>query len=155
MAANMLNELYTLCEKLGDTMAEINIKLKNSKGALSATDIDYVDKMTHAIKCIKTVIAMEEAYDDDYSEDYGSNYGGRSMRSYDDRGNRSNARGRQNARRDSRGRYSRDEYSERGYSRGMAKDEMVDELRDLMKQTDDDRMRQEIHSFISKMENMR
>ena len=53
-----------------------------------------------------------------------------------------------------RGRYSRDDY-DRGYSRGMAKEEMIDDIREMMKQTDDDRMRQEMQAFVSKMENMR
>ena len=144
MANNLVDELYTLCDRLTEALSDINPKLKNGKPALPSADLDYVDRLTHAIKSIKTTIAMEEAYDnDDYSD------AGHSMR-YD----RSYARGRHNARRDSMGRYSRDDY-DRGYSRGMAKHEMVDELRDMMKQTDDERMRQEMQTFISKMENMR
>ena len=60
-----------------------------------------------------------------------------------------------NGRRDSMGRFSRDDYSERWYSRTSAKDEMVDDLQEMMKMTDDDRVRQEMQTFISKMENMR
>lgn len=51
------------------------------------------------------------------------------------------------------GRYSRDYMH--NYSRDDAKDEMIDDLREMMKMTDDDRARQEFHAFISKMENMR
>lgn len=54
--------------------------------SLSASHLDTVDKLTHSIKSIDTIIAMEDA--------------GYSSNSY------SNARGRMNARRDSRGRYS-------------------------------------------------
>lgn len=147
MAHNMIEELEMLCEKLTDTMSEINSKLKSSSGrTLPAADLDYVDKMTHALKSIKTIIAMEEAYNDDYSERYDDR---RSMR-YDDR---SSTRGRRNARRDSMGRYSRDYMH--NYSRDDAKDEMIDDLREMMKMTDDDRARQEFQAFISKMENMR
>jgi hypothetical protein len=153
--ANILDETYTMCDKLGDTLSDINGKLKNTKGALPNADLDYVDRLLHSIKSAKTVIAMEEAYDDDYSENYRGSYNDHSMRHYDDRGERSMARGRRNARRDSMGRYSRDDYSERGYSRTSAKDEMVDDLREMMKMTDDDRVRQEMQDFISKMEKMR
>lgn len=155
MAKEMLDNIYELCDKLNETMSDINGKLKNTKGALSTTDLGYVDNMLHAIKSAKTIIAMEEAYDDDYSENYRGSYNDRSMRHYDDRSERSMARGRRNARRDSMGRFSRDDYSERGYSRDSAKDEMVDDLREMMKMTDDDRVRQEMQTFISKMENMR
>jgi hypothetical protein len=70
------------------------------KGELSAGSLDVVDKLTHSIKSIDTIIAMEDA---GYSSD-----------DYTMRGN-SYARGRgSNARRDSMGRYSSDNYSMRG-----------------------------------------
>lgn len=71
---------------------------------------------------------------------------GRSMRggSY-----RSYARGRgNNARRDSMGRYSRED----GYS--MANDEMIDELHELMQEAPDEQTRKEFQKFIQRIESM-
>lgn len=70
------------------------------KGELSQGGLDMVDKITHSIKSIDTIMAMEG-----YSNEY-SNEG-------------SYARGR-NARRDSMGRYSRDagSYGDGSYARG-------------------------------------
>ena len=68
---------------------------------LTGSSLEALDKLTHTLKSIKTIDAME-----DYSEDGG--YYGDSM---------SYARGR-NARRDSRGRYSNESrYNER-YNEG-------------------------------------
>jgi hypothetical protein len=87
--------MYELREMLCEELDKIT-----KKGELSAGSLDVVDKLTHSIKSIDTIIAMEEA---GYSSD-----------DYSMRGN-SYARGRgSNARRDSMGRYSSDNYSMRG-----------------------------------------
>lgn len=71
-------------------------------------ELEYLDKLTHAIKCVKTTVAMLEAqeggdgYSQRYSYDEGSSY----------------ARGRRNAPRDSMGRYSGDDGSSYGYIDG-------------------------------------
>lgn len=115
------------------------------KGELTAGSLDTVDKLTHAIKSIDTIIAMEE-YGDDYSR----------RRSYDGEmdGMRSERRrmydGRSYARkRDSMGRYSRD-----GYSYDEAKDDMINDLHELMQDTHDERTKQEFKKFINKLESM-
>ena len=71
-----------------------------AKGSINETDLAHVDKLTHSIKSIDTIVAMQEA---GYSEDaYPYMYDGNSY-----------AR-----RRDSMGRYSRDDgYSNRRYGR--------------------------------------
>ena len=97
----------------------------SKKGELSTGSLDVIDKLTHSIKSIDTIMAME-GYSNDYSNDY-SNEG-------------SYARGR-NARRDSMGRYSRDAGSygngsyargsyEQGYSR-EAREDLEMELRQM------------------------
>ena len=92
-------------------------------------------------------MAMEE-YGDGYS------YRGDGGTSYARNGNRSNrgysyARGRRgNVRRDSMGRYSRDG----GYS--YAREDMVEDLRELMMDAPDEQTRQEFQRFISKVEKM-
>ena len=59
------------------------------------------------------------------------------------------ARGRgRYARRDSRGRYAND-----GYSRDDGREEMVRQLRDMMEDAPDERIRQAIHKAIKEVEN--
>ena len=58
-----IDELKDLCDFLGDELKDTNKKLYDA-GKMSTNDLDYVDKLTHAIKSLKTTIAMEE-YDDD------------------------------------------------------------------------------------------
>lgn len=119
------------------------------KGELTAGSLDTVDKLTHAIKSIDTIVTMEE-YSDDYS--YRGSYdresdgmSGARRRTYD---GRSYARGR-NAKRDSMGRYSRG-----GYSYDDAKDDMINDLHELMQDTHDERTKQEFKKFINKLESM-
>ena len=142
-----LNDLHQMCETLSRELGEANEKIRQGGGKLSGSDLDYVDKLTHALKSIKTTIAMIEAEGDGSygdgsyaSKNYANGYGGSyRMNSY--------ARGRgSNARRDSMGRYS-----SRGYSRDS---EMVSELHELMEQAPDERTRQEFQRFISKIEQM-
>lgn len=128
-----LKDLHDMCDVLSNELGEANDKVKNSGGKLSGSDLDYIDKLTHAIKSIKTTIAMAEA-EDGSSGDYP--YSGTMYRT-----GGSYAR-----RRDSRGRYS-----SRGYSRD---DQMVAELRDMMQSAPDDRTRQEFKRFIDRIEGM-
>lgn len=131
-----VDDLYALCDIICREIGEANGKIHTSGGKLTAGDIDYVDKLTHALKSIQCSIAMMET-DDGYSN-----------RNYSNGGN-SYARGRnRNVNRDSLGRYSR----ENGYSR--ASDEMMRKLHDLMQETPDEKIRAEFQRFISKMENM-
>lgn len=79
-----LDMLYELCEITTRKLEESTELLKKSQD-MSVSDIDLVDKLTHALKCIKTTIAMMEA---DEEEDGGSSersyaYRGRTMRSRD------------------------------------------------------------------------
>ena len=90
-----------LCDEL-DKIAE--------RGELSAGSLDMVDKLTHSIKSIDTIMAMHG-----YSNDYRYNDGGRSYA----------------ARRDSMGRYSRGRYSYTDH-----KDHVIDQLHDMMEDAD-------------------
>jgi hypothetical protein len=142
-AMDYLNDLHEMCEVLSRELGEANEKVRKNGGKLSGSDLEYIDRLTHAIKSIKTTIAMTEAEDGGSYADgmqggsYGMyphwNYGG------------SYARGR-NAKRDSMGRYSRN-----GYSRDS---EMVSELREMMETAPDERTRQEFQRFITKIESM-
>ena len=135
-----IKELHELCETLTESIAEANERIRAAGGKLTAGDVDYVDKLTHALKSVKASVAMMEDEDEGYSGHYPymGNYGSYRDGSY--------ARGRRNAPRDSMGRYS----GERGYSRAG----LADELRGLMHDAPDERTRQEIQRLADKLENM-
>ena len=126
--------LHELCRALMEELETVSEKIHKA-GGMSAGDLDTADKLSHALKCVKTVLAMTEAEDDySYADGGNSNRGGRSYdggRSYEDR---SYARGRgRGARRDSMGRYSR----EAGYS--YADD--MDEVREMIRGLPEDKRR--------------
>lgn len=146
-----MNELYELKEALCNELKEYSRKNK-----MGAGDLEVVDKLAHAIKNLDKII---EKYDEgEYSEESyamgrqtgrnGQSYRGTYIGSYENRGRQSGrgsyesyARGR-NARRDSMGRYSSDN------------DMMVEELRELMEESPDEKTRTEFERFIKKLENM-
>lgn len=119
------------------------------KGELSAGSLDVVDKLTHSIKSIDTIMAMEDA---GYSNESGYSY----------------ARGRgRNTRRDSMGRYSRDNdgsynymdgsYARdgrmnRGYSRHDAKEELAMDLKELKRDAKDQETERMIDRWIKQLE---
>lgn len=106
------------------------------KNSVSGNSLYLIDKLTHAVKSIDTILAMEEA---GYSND-GYSY----------------ARGR---RRDSMGRYSRnygggrmyyDDYH--GYSRDDARDDLVNQLREIAMDAHDEESRGMIENWIRQAE---
>ena len=111
------------------------------KGELTAGSLDTVDKLTHAIKSVVTIMAMDDEYGDGYSRADGDHMTSGRRYSYAGRG--------RGARRDSMGRYSRD-----GYSYDDARDDMIRELRELMNDAPDEQTKKEFQRFISKMESM-
>ena len=129
-----------LCEEL-ETIAK--------KGELTAGSLDTVDKLTHAIKSIETIIAMNEYNDDGYSNrgSYenrnGNSYARRYTRDGSMDGGNSYARY-GNVRRDSMGRYSRDE----------ANEEIINRLHEVMNDAPNEQTKQEIRKLINKMEQM-
>lgn len=133
-----MKELKYICEVLNNSLKEANDKLYKAGGKMSAGDLDYIDKLTHAIKSVETTIAMKKS-EDSYS--YGDMSRNMSRESDSDG----------SYRRDSMGRYSREysrEYS-RDYSNDGHNDEMFTELRRIMNMTPDEKTRQEIKKFIS------
>lgn len=138
-----MKELYELKEILCDELKEYG-----KKGDLTAGSLDVVDKLSHALKSIETIIAMEES-SDEYSSSYNA-YGRNGQMvngtSYRD-GGRSYARGRRgNVRRDSMGRYARNGYS-------YSADEMVDQLGELMNDAPEE-LKSDIQRLIKKAESM-
>lgn len=125
------------------------------KSKLTGGDLDMIWKLTDTVKNLDKIEMLEE--DGGYSETRGGVRGRSYMHgsSYDDDMMYSERRGRgRNAKRDSRGRYSSeggsyesgfsyDDYSEessyrggRGYSRGDAKDHMMNKLGSMMEDAD-------------------
>lgn len=147
-----LDDLYDLCETVSHEIGEANEKIHAAGGKLSGADVDYIDKLTHTMKSIKTTIAMAEAEENGESGYY-PYMGGYGYRSYENGDGRSNRRGggMSNQRRDSRGRYSRENRG--GYSRDDAKADMVDDLRELMQDAPDERTRMRFKEFIREIEN--
>lgn len=129
-----MHKIYELKDKLCDELEEYGEK------KLDAGTLDVVDKLAHTIKNLDKIIESYEEeqgysrdmYDGMVYEDHGRGMEGRSY-----------ARGRTgNVRRDSMGRYSRDNKM------------MVHELRELMEEAPDERTKMEFKKFIEKMEMM-
>lgn len=111
-----MHKMEELREKLVKELEELS-----SKGEMSMGSLDAIDKLTHSIKSIDTILAMKGYSGDRYS--YDNSY-----------------------KRDSMGRYSRydgsydgysrrDNYSRDGYSRD-AKKEISETLRELSRTAD-------------------
>ena len=118
-----VKSLHKLCDVLAEELEEYSRKIEKAD-KMSAGDLEAVDKLSHALKSIKTTIAMMEAEDEDgYSNrGYMPYYGGMSYA------------GRMNAKRDNMGRYSREgrDYSRNhGYSYAEDMEATKDEMREL------------------------
>jgi hypothetical protein len=144
-----IEELYELCETVNKEIADANQKIRSSGGKLSAGDVDYLDKLTHMAKSLKTTIAMMESEEDEgnYSNHYWPMPYGRSYADDNGRG-MSHARGR-NTRRDSMGRYSRTG----GYSYADGMESLLVEMREMMGDLPEEK-RREVQRFVDKMERM-
>lgn len=141
-------------EELRDLLCEELDKIAK-KGELSAGMLETVDKLTHSIKSIDTIMAMEES---GYSNDGGS-YDG----SYDG-GPYEGSYGGSYARAGRGGRYSRNSYarggnrgggnrggggrSNRAYSRDDGKEQMIEQLEDMMEEAQDSKTREAIKRAI-------
>lgn len=94
---------------------------------LTEQNLGWIDKITHSIKCIDTIISM------DIEGEYGDNYSGRRYR--ENYSGEYSGRRRDNGGTSRRRRNSMDGYSgeyRRGYSRDEAKDKMISELEGMM-----------------------
>ena len=136
-----MHELYELKDKLMSELEEYG------KQDLTAGSLEVVDKLSHSIKNICKII---EAYE---MEEEGQSMRGGNRYSYE-RGGRmprtggSYARGRgSNARRDSMGRYSRED----GYSRTDGVGDLVEEIRGMMQELPQN-LQMDAQRFVQKLE---
>lgn len=135
--------MHELKEMLCDELEKIV-----EKGELTAGSLETIDKLTHSIKSVSTIMAME---DSEYSNDDGMTYRGNSYRG-----------GSYAQRRDSRGRYSREGRMSRnsyarngrrsGYSRDDETEKMVEKLERMMEKTTDKNAKEAIQEAISAIE---
>lgn len=162
--------MHKLLEYVCDELEELERKADKG-GKLSMAEIQYVDTLAHTKKNLLTADAMMES---EYSEaggssnrgSYGrggsnrggsnmggSNRGGSSRESYEGGSmDGSFARGR-NARRDSMGRYSREgSYEQSYYSREDAKDDLIEQLRQMEQNMPDEETRHMVKKWIKQAE---
>lgn len=161
MEKKQLDTLYDLCETVYKELDMANEKIKSAGGEVSGGDVEFLDRLTHILKNIKTSIAMcEEDMMDEGSSGY---YDGRYL--YNDmsmdngrggmyaRGGRSGARGgRSNsyARSGREGSYARGGRSGR-YTRDNAREDFMGEIEELMEKAPDERTRQKFERFMAEM----
>lgn len=130
-----MHELYELKEKLLRELGEYGRK------ELSPSTLTMIDTLAHATKNICKII---ESADEEYSEEGGSSY---DRRGSSRRGGSSYYRAGSSTRRDSRGRYSSNNY----YN---AAEEMVEKLDELMADAPDEKIKSEIQRLKQKIEQM-
>ena len=122
-----MHKMEELREKLVKELEELS-----SKGELSMGRLDAIDKLTHSIKSIDTILAMSGYSGDEYS--YGRSY-----------------------KRDSMGRYARDNYSRArsydGYSRDDSKREISETLKELSRTAKDGESKRMIEEWMREIEN--
>lgn len=137
-----MNAFYDLKDML---CGELNDIVK--KGELSAGDLDVVDKLTHSIKSLVTIMAMEEG---GYSNEGG--YSGRrdSMGRYASDGV-SYARYNDGV---SYARYNDGGYSGRRYSRDEGRSYMSNKLERMMEEASSEEERQVLQQAMARLKNM-
>jgi hypothetical protein len=142
----LLNTLHELCDTISLELHECTEKIRQANGKITAGDVDYLDKLTHTIKSLKTTIAMIEAEDKGYSRNYSGRYyyDGEDGSSYEGSYG-SYGRGRY-ANRDRMGRYT-----ERGYSRADAHEDFRHELEEAMAKAPDEQSRKRIEKLMNEM----
>ena len=134
-----IETLHKLCEALMEELEEYSKKIEKTDG-MSVGDLEAVDKLTHALKSIKTTIAMMESdeggnsFRGGNSNRYMSGYG----RSYARRGGRGNNP-------TGRNQYSRDG----GYS--YAEEEFQSALEEALNAAPDDRTREKLQRIMDDM----
>ena len=123
----MYEDLEELCATLTEELHEANSKLRNGK--MNQGDLEYIDKLVHALKSVTILKEMEGGH-----SGYDSYDGYRSYGSYDGNSGRNSYR-----RRDSMGRYSREN------------DEMMQDLQRLADKAPDPQTKAGIQKFMRTM----
>lgn len=140
-----MHSYYELKEMLCKELEEIV-----RQGELSTGDLDVVDKLTHSIKSLVTIMAMEEGgYSNDgdysgarrrdsmgrYADSYDRSYGGSYGRYYDDRSMDGG-------------------YSGRRYSRDEGKSYLIKQFEGLMQDASSQEEKEIMHQALNKLKNI-
>ena len=157
----MSKKMDELRDMLCDELWRVKKQACKDGAELTPQELEVIDKLTHSIKSIDTITAMEESYEEDSDNGYSERRSRSSYGSYDNGSSYARGRGRY-ARRDSMGRYSRDNYSRDnysrnsyrsdGYSREDAKDELLEHLDEIMNTARDEKTRQMIKNWKFQIE---
>jgi hypothetical protein len=136
--------MHKLCEFIDNELDELEEKVKR-EGSLSRAEIEDGKNLAKFKMALLTNDAMEREGGESEMYPYMGGY-----RSYED-GMRDSRRGRSGARRrDAMGRYSREN---RGYSRADAREDMIEDLRELMNEAPDETTKKHYQKFIRELEN--
>ena len=127
---DLYSDLEEMCETTANEIKAANQKIRSAGGKVSPSDMDYLDKLAHTIKSIKTTMAMMDA-EGGSNASMGSSYA---------------------RRRDSMGRFTRADGSYRSYADRAYDDGMMAQLRELMDDAPDEMTRQKFQKFITEME---
>lgn len=152
-----MRTLHELCEVISRELEDVNQKIRSAGGSMSAGDLELVDKLTHALKSIKTTMAMMESEDEGgYSGHYmmpryayndGRSYARRNSYAGDGYGGMTHARGRVT------NPTGRNQYSREGYSYADDMSGLLDEMRGMMDSLPEEK-RREVQRFVDKMDRM-
>jgi len=65
------DDLKAICKALSTDLSRVVDKIEGAGNVISPSDLDYVDKLTHAIKSVKTTMAMmsSDNKEDSYNSD--------------------------------------------------------------------------------------
>ena len=124
--------LYELCEMLEDTAKDLVADLRKKSGRMTSSDLDAIDKVTHAIKSVKTTLAMVES-EGQY------NRGGMYQAGYQNGGYGDG--GYQRRSRDSQGRY-------------MANNDLYSQVKHAMENESDPRKAEEYGQILERLSRM-
>ena len=138
--------MHKIKEMLMKELYEYEDKAKKSSGKLSAGDLETIHKLTDTVKNIDKIEMLEdgEGYSGDTDFMGEGRMHGTSYRSNGYMYNSDNGQGGSSyARRDSRGRYSRD----------GAKESLIEKLEEAMDEADNEQDREKIRRVIMQIEN--
>ena len=146
--------LYELNEIFMDEAREMSKRLKKHEVPVSEKSAQYVDVITHILKSLSCIIAMEEEKDEGASErmsgrPVNTTGGTNSYRSYRGGSYDDGASGR-------RGRNAMGRFTSRSYDHeySEAADEMIGLLEEAKNCAEDEQMKQELQKLIRKAHSM-
>lgn len=138
--------MYELKDRLCKELEEIS-----QQKDITESSLDIIDKLTHSIKSLETILAMKEAgrYNSRDSYNYRDNYSSEAYLGHDGRSMMNNSMGDYSERRgrDAMGRYT----SRDGYSGHGDHEELKHELENIFQYTKDEQSRNMIQKWLKEL----